>query len=408
MIDKKKSIVSMVKSNTPVYDEVNFETMIRESLDSLEAEGIQIPSQGSVFIKPNMVVPAPARESFTTEPKFISGLITVLKERGVNTVYVGDSSASYTTEEETFKATGMADAVWGADGEVVDIDVEAERVEIELPDSDIVERLTVPRKALEADFLINFGKLKTHRIANSMTCCVKNWVGFIAQDVRLKYHQTRLPKLVSELHLAMPENLCFSDAVIVGEGNGPDISKPRFLGVLLSGNDPVALDSIAAELIGINRNDLLFPWTAYFDGVGEIERNRIQVIGPDIRNVAIQIEKPIPVLYNRFPCNIILGGVCEGCFAWFMAFALFWERDGVWQEINENRGKPTVMMGFNAEDIHFEKHLEEGPYFVIGDCPPEKYRNDPRTVPIEGCCPGPAIAELILKQCGVTEDKESS
>jgi uncharacterized protein (DUF362 family) len=403
VIDKKKPIVSIVKSNTSIYDDVDFKNMIQDSLDNLEAEGVQIPSQGSVFIKPNMVVAAPARESPTTEPKFISGLTTVLKDRGIHTVYVGDSSASYITQEESFTVTGMTDAVLEAGGKVVDIDAESERVEIELPDSDIVERLTVPRKALEADFLINFGKLKTHRIANSMTCCVKNWVGFIAQDVRLKYHQTRLPKLVSELHLAMPENLCFSDAVIVGEGDGPDISKPRFLGVLLSANDPVALDSIAAELIGIHRNDLLFPWTAYFDGVGEIERNRIQVIGPDVRNMAIQIEKPVPVLYNRFPCSIVLGGVCEGCFAWFMAFALFWERDGVWQEIHENRGKPTFMMGFNAEDLKFEEHLREGPYFVIGDCPPEKYRNNPRTVHIEGCCPGPAIAEMTLKHCGVAE-----
>ena len=166
---------------------------------------------------------------------------------------------------------------------------------------------------------------------------------------------------------------------------------------MLASNDPVALDTIAAELIGLDRGDLLFPLAAYYDGVGEIERNRIQVIGPDIRNIAINVEKPIPILHNRFPCNVALGGMCDGCFAWFMAACLFWERDGVWEKIHESGGKPTFMFGFNAKDLKFEKHIQEGPYFVVGDCTPEEYRNDPRTVYIKGCCPGPAIAETTLE-----------
>jgi uncharacterized protein (DUF362 family) len=404
VIDNEKPIVSIVRSETSIYDNVDFKNMIQRSLENLESEDVHLPSAGRVFIKPNVVIGVSARESVTTEPKFISNLIMLLKQRGVSTVYVGDSSAGYIQSVETFKSTGMADAVLKAGGEVVDIDAESERVELQLPNSDILERLTVPRKAMEADFLINFGKLKTHRIGNSITCCVKNWVGFIAQDVRLRYHQTRLPKLVSELHRALPENLCFGDAVMVGEGDGPDLPKPRFLGLLLSANDPVAIDSIGAELLSINRSDLVFPWTAHLDGIGEIRRDKIKVIGPEIQRVAIRAEKPVAVLYNRFPCNVVLGGMCEGCFAWFMGPALFWERDGIWREILQKCGKPTFMMGFNAEDVHFEKHLEEGPYFVIGDCTPAKYREDSRTTHIEGCCPGPAIPEIILNTCGIEEN----
>lgn len=403
MTRRKKSIVSVAQSETSIYDEVDFNHMIRQSLENLEAENVRMPDRGTVFIKPNVVIGVPARDSVTTEPRFISGLIELLKERGVSKLYVGDSSAGYIPSQETFRTTGMADAVLNAGGELVDLDATAERVEIELPDSDILGRLSVPRKALEADFLINFGKLKTHRIGNSITCCVKNWVGFIAQDVRLKYHQTRFPKLVSELHRSLPEDLCFGDAVIVGEGDGPDLSQPQFLGVLLASNDPVALDSVGADLLSISTSDLLFPWTAYLDGIGEILRDQIQIIGPDIKEIAIQVRKPVPVLYNRFPCNIILGGMCDGCFAWFMGPALFWERDGIWEKILNKCGRPTFMMGFNAEDLHFEKHLREGPYFVIGDCAPAKYKEDPRTVQIEGCCPGPAIPEIVLKSCGLAE-----
>ncbi|MBW2059611.1 MAG: DUF362 domain-containing protein [Deltaproteobacteria bacterium] len=394
----RQSTVSVVKVESAVYDEIDFKAVLEKSLTNLEENDIEIPKDGLAFVKPNVVMGASARSSVTTEPTLISSLIGLLMERGVRRVYVGDSPASYLKSDETFRESGMLDAITQAGGEFVDIDDPSERVSIPLPGSDLLESISVPRKALDSDHIINFGKLKTHKI-DGLTCCVKNWVGLIPQDLRLQYHQSRLAKLVSELHKALPETLCLADAVIVGEGDGPDLSLPKYLGLVLASNDPVGLDSIAAELLGINRNDLGFAWTAHLDGVGEIERNRIRVIGPDISEVQIRVEKPVRVLYNRFPCNVVLGGLCDGCFTWFLGPAVAWERDGTWDRIRKNVGRPTFMLGFNAVDINFEKHLQEGPYFVIGDCTPVKYQNHPKTIFIRGCCPGPAIPETILSAC---------
>jgi uncharacterized protein (DUF362 family) len=401
---KKQPVVSIVKSSTGEYSKTDFRDMVQRSLQNLEESGIQPPSSGTVFIKPNVVIGAPPTQGIATDPRFISALISLLKERGVETVYVGDSSASYIRSQDSWREIGMDRAARDAGGLIVDIDNEEQRIEIEMPASDIVHSLTVPRKAIEADCLINFTKLKTHRIG-SLTGCVKNWVGFLSQTLRLENHQTRLPKLVAELHRALPEHLCFIDALIVGEGDGPDICSPRFLGALLASNDPVAIDSIGADLLHVHRGDLTFAWTAHREGVGEIERNQIRVIGCSVESLAIEVEKPVEVLYNRFPCNIVLGGLCEGCFAWFMGPALFWERDGIWDQINKNVGRPTFMFGFNAVDLHFDNHLKEGPYFVVGDCPPERFREDPRTIHIPGCCPGPKIPEIVLEHCTVTKDK---
>lgn len=398
---RMKSVVGIAKSASASYDRVDFKDLIAQATAHLKGAGILLPHNGTVFIKPNVVIGASTCEGITTDPHFISALIELLLENGVRTVYVGDSSASYLKSRDTFHTTGMDDAVKKVGGILVDIDDPAERVTVPLKESDILESLTISRKALEADCLINFGKLKTHRIG-SFTCCVKNWVGFIDQEVRLQNHQTRLPKLVSELHQVLPEDICFGDGIIVGEGDGPDICKPRFLGVLLASNDPVALDVIGAQLLGIDWNDLIFPWVAHLDGVGEIDRARIKVISPlPEKEIAIKVKKPLGTLYNRFPCHVVLGGVCEGCFAWFMGNALLWIKDGVWDLINKNVGTPTVMLGFNAVDRNLEKHLSEGPYFVIGDCTPVDFQKDPRIVFIPGCCPGPAIPGTILKTCRV-------
>ena len=399
-----ESVVVIEKSPVAEYEKVDFKQLLIQAIDHLTGAGVPFPHNGSVFLKPNIVIGASARESITTDPHFVSELIRLLLESGVREVFVGDSSAGFAKSSDTFQSSGMAQAVVDSGGTLVDIDDPNERVSITMPDSDILESVTVPRKALEADYLINFAKVKTHRVG-SFTCCVKNWVGFLEQSVRLQHHQTRMPRLVAELHRALPEDLCFGDAVIVGEGDGPDLSKPRFLGALLASNDPVALDSIGSLLLGIHRHDLVFPWTAHLAGVGEIDRNRIHLIGPRPEEMGIVVEKPLEVLYDRFPCNIVLGGLCEGCFAWFIGPALFWQRDGIWEKINQNVGKPTFMLGFNAVDRNFEKHIEEGPYFVIGDCTPSKFQQDSRTVFIPGCCPGPAIPEMILKTCKVSEEE---
>ncbi len=50
-------------------------------LENLEAHGVAIPSSGTVFLKPNLIIDATARSSITTEPRFVAALIRLLKAR---------------------------------------------------------------------------------------------------------------------------------------------------------------------------------------------------------------------------------------------------------------------------------------------------------------------------------------
>jgi uncharacterized protein (DUF362 family) len=398
--ERHPSIVSVIRTSEIRYESIDFQEMVEAVLGELEHEGVSLPSKGTVFIKPNLLLSASATTGITTEPRLVAALVRNLLSRGVEHVFVGDSSAGFANIADALDSTGMRKMVEEAGGKVVDVDVAEERIDLPLAGSDILTQISVPKKVVEADFLINFSKLKTHRFG-AMTGAVKNWVGLIEKNTRLRHHQNQLPKLVAELHKLLPEDLCLTDALIIGEGDGPDLCSPRLLGVLLASNDPVASDSVASELLSIDRNELIFPWTAYLDGIGEIHRNLIRVVGCDAREIAIHVERPIEVLYNRFPCNIVMGGMCPGCFVWFIGPALFWEKEGLWDKISTAKGRPTFMFGFNANDINFERHCSEGPYFVIGDCPPERYRNDPRTIHIPGCTPGPKISDKVLAHLGL-------
>ena len=169
---ENRSVVTIVKSKTLSYGNTDFYLMVKEAIANLESEGIDVPSAGTVFIKPNLLLAATAKESITTEPRFVSALVCILKERGVETVYVGDSSAGFAASSDALELTGMGKAVKAAGAELVNIDDPAERRTVAMPESDILAEISLPAKMLDSDAIINFAKLKTHRFG-AMTGCVK-------------------------------------------------------------------------------------------------------------------------------------------------------------------------------------------------------------------------------------------
>lgn len=63
------------------------------------------------------------------------------------------------------------------------------------------------------------------------------------------------------------------------QGNGPVRGFPMKHGVGLAGIDPVAVDSIGAELMGIDVKDIGYIKFCGDAGIGQIERSNIEIIG---------------------------------------------------------------------------------------------------------------------------------
>jgi uncharacterized protein (DUF362 family) len=111
-----ESVVVIERSPVAEYEKVDFKRLLVQAIDHLSGAGIPFPHSGTVFLKPNIVIGASARESITTDPHFISELIKLLLEAGVSQVFVGDSSAGFIKSHESFQAAGMAQAVLEAGG----------------------------------------------------------------------------------------------------------------------------------------------------------------------------------------------------------------------------------------------------------------------------------------------------
>jgi uncharacterized protein (DUF362 family) len=392
--NKKEVSVAVVRTEEVQYDRVDFFQLVREAVNYLGNITKFVKPGCRVFIKPNAVSGVESVRGVTTEPKLIGALVRLAFEAGAKEVIVGDSSVNVSDSYRVMKEIGLVTEVERFGGRVIDLDQDT-LLPVDIAQGSALRKILLPKSVLDADVIINAPKAKTHMI-DAITCCVKNWVGIIPQKYRLKYHQLpRLYQVIADVMTIIRPALCVVDAVVIGEGEGPLNVTPRFLGLVFAGTDPVATDVVVAKVLGFEADELWFPWAAHLSGIGEIDFNKIQVLGMRIDDIKIRARRPTPALYNRFPCNIVTGGVCWGCLTWVIGTFVSWEKEGFWSKINYTLGKPTFLMGFNAEDPGFDEHILTGSYFVIGDCAPEQYKKNKNTIFIPGCPPGPRINTIV-------------
>lgn len=104
------------------------------------------------------------------------------------------------------------------------------------------------------------------------------------------------------------------DALVIGEGEGPNHVIPQKRGLIVAGDDPVATDVIMADLMSINSDELLFPRAAWMQGTGNFLKEKIEVKGENIASFRRRVLRANPLLYNRFPCNFAVGAICGRMF----------------------------------------------------------------------------------------------
>jgi uncharacterized protein (DUF362 family) len=83
-------------------------------------------------------------------------------------------------------------------------------------------------------------------------------------------------------------DLSIIDGFIGMEGNGPTLGTPVEHGVALAGTDWIAVDRIGTELMGIHFEDALYLSYCAQGGLGQGDRTKIDIIGPDISQYVIQ------------------------------------------------------------------------------------------------------------------------
>jgi hypothetical protein len=171
---------------------------------------------------------------------------------------------------------------------------------------------------------------------------------------------------------------------------------------VLASTDPAALDVTLCRLFSLDPDEHQFAAEAAERGLGTNDPASITTVGTSLDEARIEVRRPRRG-WDYYPFNVIVGGgvTYAGTLGHWKSIADAFLRDGTWVKVMAARGVPTFLIG-DAEDPDFERHVTQGPYFVIDDVAPARYRLDPRVHVVTG---HPALHNMLpelLRGLGLT------
>ena len=230
-----------------------------------------------VLIKPNMLSAKPAEAAVTTHPELLRAVIELVRQAG-GVPLVGDSPG-IGSARRVAERSGMLRVIEETGAQLVPFTETAP-----VAGSGTFREFELARAYLEADRLINLPKLKTHEMM-TMTCCVKNLFGAVVGTQKAAWHlkagadKELFAEMLLEVYRLREPDLNIVDAIVAMEGNGPGSGDPCRVGLLLAGENAVAVDVIAAEIAGIPKKLLYLENAARRLQLPGSQRDRIECRG---------------------------------------------------------------------------------------------------------------------------------
>lgn len=244
-----------------------------------------------IVLKVNLLRAAEPERAVTTHPEIVAAVGCMAKEAGATPVVADSPGSGYQYNQETlsrvYRTCGMDKAAHKASIEVnLDTTYEA----VSFANGKLVKRFDVIIPVLEADGVFNLCKLKTH-LFMGMTGAVKNNFGVIPGLAKPGYHaklrdKDHFANMLLDLATYVSPRVSIMDAVVGMEGQGPGAGEPRHIGWLLAAKNPLALDVVASEIIGLDRADNPVLVAAEKRGLGS-RLEQIQIMGADVADLRI-------------------------------------------------------------------------------------------------------------------------
>lgn len=147
----------------------------------------------------------------------------------------------------------------------------------------IFDEIKIPKRFIGAN-IIHLPTAKTH-VFTTMTGAMKNAFGGLLNERRHWTHSVIHETLVDLLAIQKeihPGIFAVMDATFAGDGPGPRCMVPHVKNIILASADQVAIDAIAAKMMGYDPMKLDFIRLAHESGLGVGNPSEIEVVGDDI------------------------------------------------------------------------------------------------------------------------------
>ncbi len=270
--------------------DASVDAIVREIFESFDYRS-WIPEGAKVAVKVNLSTPfAENAEGSNTDPRILDAVCAVLRER-THHIAVGESNGMRYDTEQAFEVTGYLPILEKHGVRMVNFSKD-EWMETGEP---LIKGWKLPRTLLEADAFITLPVLKTHA-TTVFTGALKNQFGCYPQHNRILLHP-KLDDVIVLINRLLKPRLAIMDGIVAMEGRGPINGKPRRMDVILGSSDPVALDSTAMRLVGLDPYLSGHIRKAAQGGLGTIASETIALDGPfdRLRTTFEPAEKDLPI-----------------------------------------------------------------------------------------------------------------
>jgi uncharacterized protein (DUF362 family) len=256
-------------------------------LDGLRAVGADVDG-ASVLLKPNLVEYDPGAV-INTDPRLVAATVLAMRRLGAASVTVAEGPGHRRDTQFVVTSSGLLDALAAVEAPFVDLNTAAlARVRLDTSFTDLGE-LWLPQPVIDADVVVSMPKMKTHHWAGA-TLSLKNCFGCVPGRIygwpKNVLHWAGLEQAIVDVAAAVRPDVQIVDGIVGMQGNGPIQGTPISAGVLVFGTDPVATDSTAARLMGLDPTRIGYlSQAARFLGQGDLEE--IVQVGEDPERDAV-------------------------------------------------------------------------------------------------------------------------
>ncbi|MDH4265553.1 MAG: DUF362 domain-containing protein [Deltaproteobacteria bacterium] len=383
-----KPIVSIVKAGENVVLAVRKAVSLAGGLDGI------VNSESKVLIKPNIASRDKSGCGKITDARVTQAITKMVLEKRPKSVIIGEGSAvgyDFPDLQDTMKAleeSGTREVAAKLGVPLVDLNTDRHR-EVEVPNPLVMKSVKIAQTALESDVIISVPVMKTH-IRSAVTLSVKNMKGVMPGAEKKKTHRLGLELAIADLNSIVRPHFAVVDGLMGMEGlwEYPDDCVP--MGLVGAGRDPIAVDSVFAQIMGMESKEIMHLVYCQEKGLGKCDPGRIEVAGVPISEVRRPFQTAFAVMRKRYPGLIIQSEkACTGCTGEIIS-PLIYIREA--KQVEKLKGL-TVIIGEAPEQWEGEKVV------AIGKCA-QKLKDRLPFVP--GCPPAvDAITEKICEVCDI-------
>jgi uncharacterized protein (DUF362 family) len=262
--------------------QVDLGTLIFDALREFD-----LPLRGKgVVLKPNFVEPDPDGV-INTHPAVIAAARESFLRLGAASVQVAEGPGHERDTEAIVETLRLRDYLGPLPGLFVDLNLdEVHRVPLQTRASRLRE-LYLPKTVLEADFLVSMPKLKTHHWVGA-TLSLKNMFGIVPGCCygwpKNILHWAGITSSILDINSTVRPDFAIVDGIVGMEGNGPIQGTAKASGVLILGEDPVAVDSTAARVMGLEPGRIDYLAKAGML-LGHLRPDKIRQLGESVGSV---------------------------------------------------------------------------------------------------------------------------